>query len=360
MPKPDHRLERIREKIDAIDAQFLELLAHRADLAKEVAAIKNTQKHPVFYRPEREAQVLRSIVKRNNSQLPDRAVERIFRDIMTACLALQQPLSIAYLGPECTFSEQAAIKHFGEGTVLSPCNTIQDIFRAVNDHKVNYGVVPIENSTEGMINLSLDQLISSQVHICGEVNLRIHQHFTTREDAQTIKTIYSHQQSLAQCRQWIATHYPKAKLIEVASNAVAAQRAAEDKNAAAICGELAAQHYKLLRRHSGIEDFPNNTTRFIIIGHQKPAPSGRDKTSLIISSPHTAGSLSKILSPFDKHALNMTLIESRPYRHRNWTYIFFIDFEGHQDDPTVKMALDELAQASVMLTLLGSYPQALD
>mgnify|MGYP001287006692 CR=1 FL=1 len=358
MKSSEERLQRIRQRIDAIDSEFLKLLTDRAKLAAEVADIKAAQKNPVYYRPEREAQILRSIVERNQSLLPDREVARIFRSIMTACLNLQKPLEIAFLGPEGTFSQQAAAKHFGEGAKLSPRASIPEIFRAVSTGQVHYGVVPIENSSEGMINQTLDQLISSDVNICGEINLRIQQHLVTREDNQKITCIYSHQQSLAQCREWLLAHYPQTPTREVSSNALAARKAAEDPEIAAVCGSLAAQQYGLIIRNHAIEDYPNNTTRFIIIGKQIPAPSGKDKTSLIISSPHTAGSLSKILLPFDKHHLNMTLIESRPYRHRNWTYIFFIDFEGHQADPNVRMALDELSEASVMMTFLGSYPQA--
>ncbi len=359
MKSSEERLQRIRQRIDAIDSEFLKLLTDRAKLAAEVANIKASQKAPVYYRPEREAQILRSIVERNQSLLPDCEVARIFRSIMTACLALQKPLEIAFLGPEGTFSQQAAAKHFGDGAKLSPSVSIPDIFRAVSTGQVHYGVVPIENSSEGMVNQTLDQLVITDVNICGEINLRIQQHLATREDTQNITCIYSHQQSLAQCREWLLTYYPHTPVQEVASNALAARKAAENPGIAAICGSLAAQQYELIIRHHAIEDYPNNTTRFIIIGKQVPPPSGKDKTSLIISSPHTAGSLSKILLSFDKHHLNMTLIESRPYRHRNWTYIFFIDFEGHQVDPNIRAALDELAEASVMMTLLGSYPQAM-
>lgn len=348
----------IRKKIDALDAQFLQLLTERARLAAEVATLKAKQENPVYYRAEREAQVLRSIVERNQSLLDDREVERIFRDIMTACLALQKPLNIAFLGPEGTFSQQAAVKHFGEGATLSACSSIKALFHAVSTEQANYGVVPIENSTEGMVHQTMDQLVSSEVHICGEINLRIQQHFASLDTTTAIERIYSHQQSLAQCKEWLVEHYPGINTIELSSNAQAAQAAAKDPASAAICGRLAAMQYGLHLRNRCIEDYKNNTTRFIIIGRNAPQPSGKDKTSLIISSPHQAGSLSKILHVFDKHHLNMTLIESRPYRHRNWTYIFFIDFEGHKDEPKVQQALEDLVQSSVMMTLLGSYPQA--
>ena len=354
----EQRLQAIRLKIDALDTQFLQLLTQRARLAVDVANLKSEQKNPVYYRPEREAQVLRNIVDRNQSLLPNREVARIFRDIMTACLALQRPLNIAFLGPEGTFSQQAAVKHFGEGVSLTPCVSIKSLFHCVSTEQANYGVVPIENSTEGMVHQTMDQLLSSEIHICGEINLRIQQHFASLDSTTPIQSIYSHQQSLAQCKEWLAEHYPGIKTVELLSNAQAAQTAAQDASSAAICGRFAAEQYGLHIRNRGIEDQQNNTTRFIIIGAQAPAPSGKDKTSLVISSPHKAGSLSKILQVFDTHHLNLTLIESRPYRHRNWTYIFFIDFEGHKDEARVQKALEELAQSSVMMTLLGSYPQA--
>lgn len=355
----DDKLTNIREQIDKIDKQFFKLLRERATLAAEVAKIKQQQQTPIYYRPEREAQILRSIVANNDSLLPDHEVARIFRDIMTACLALQQPLSIAYLGPEGTFTQQAVIKHFGESVNMVPELSISEVFKQVESGNVHYGVVPIENSTEGMINVTLDNLINSDTQICGEISLRIHHHLARIAPDKPLKIIYAHQQTLSQCQHWLAVHYPQVILKEVASNGLAAQLAVKEPESAAICGDKAVEIYKLQKSHQHIEDYPNNTTRFIILGKQLPAPSGCDKTSLIISTPHEPGSLLHLLAPFEKYHINMTLIESRPYRHRNWSYLFFIDFEGHQSEPHIQAALNDLASMSVMMTLLGSYPQAM-
>ncbi|WP_347251881.1 prephenate dehydratase [Legionella sp.] len=352
-------LKKIRNHIDKIDKQLFELIKERANLAAEVAKIKQLQQSPIYYRPEREAQILRSIVANNTSLLPDREIAQIFRDILSACLALQEPLSVAYLGPEGTFSQQAVVKHFGESVNLVPEVSITEVFKLVESGNVHYGVVPIENSTEGMVNVTLDNLVNSDVQICGEIALRIRHHFARIDPDRPLSIIYGHQQALAQCRHWLSVHYPNASLHEVASNGVAAQMAAENPNSAAICGDNAVEIYKLHKLHQHIEDYPNNTTRFIILGKQLPGPSGCDKTSLIISTPHEPGSLVNLLAPFGKYKINMTSIASRPYRHRNWTYLFFIDFEGHQSESHIQAALNELASMSVMMTLLGSYPQTM-
>lgn len=355
----EDKLKLIRHQIDSIDKQFYDLLKQRAELAAEVAKIKKQQDNPVYYRPEREAQILRAIVASNDSLLPDHDVARVFRDIMSACLALQKPLTIAYLGPKGTFTQLAVEKHFGESVNTSPQNTITDIFRQVETGEVHYGVVPVENSTEGIVNLTLDNLINSNVHICGEIILPIHYHLACKNPDFPLQTIYAHQQALAQCRHWLAMHYPSVDLCAVESNGKAAQLAAEQNDAAAICSDKAVDLYGLNKIHQHIEDYPNNSTRFLIIGRQVPAPSGADKTSLIISTPHNPGSLIQLLQPFEKYQINMTMIASRPYRHRNWSYLFFIDFEGHQAEQPVKDVLNDLASMSVMMTLLGSYPQAL-
>ncbi|MDI9818138.1 MULTISPECIES: prephenate dehydratase [unclassified Legionella] len=355
----DEKLGRIRAQIDKIDKEFFNLLRQRAALATEIAKIKQQQQTPVYYRPEREAQILRTIVANNDSLLPDREVARIFRDIMTACLALQQPLSIAYLGPEGTFTQQAVAKHFGESVNLVSELSIPQVFRQVESGNVHYGVVPIENSSEGMVNVTLDNLLNSEIQICGEISLRIRHHLARIAPEKPLSVIYAHQQTLSQCQYWLAMHYPKVELKEVTSNGLAAQLASMNPESAAICGDKAVEIYKLQKSYQHIEDHPNNTTRFIILGKQLPAPSGNDKTSLIISTPHQPGSLLQLLAPFEKHQINMTLIESRPYRHRNWSYLFFIDIEGHQSEPHIQAALNELTSMSVMMTLLGSYPQSM-
>lgn len=355
----DEELKKIRIKIDKIDKELFKLIRERAELAVEVAKIKQQQHSPIYYRPEREAQILRSIVANNDSLLPDHEIARIFRDIMSACLALQKPLSIAYLGPEGTFTQQAVLKHFGESVNLIPEFSISEVFKQVEAGNAHYGVVPIENSTAGMVTPTLDNLINSDVQICGEISLRIHHQLARIDPNQPLELIYAHQQALAQCQNWLSAHYPLVLLKEVASNGLAAQLAVKESKAAAICSDHAIEINKLYKIHQNIEDFPNNTTRFIILGRQLPAPSGCDKTSLIISTPHEPGSLVQLLAPFEKYKINMTLIESRPYRHRNWSYIFFIDFEGHQSEAHIQAALNELTSMSVMMTLLGSYPQAM-
>lgn len=354
----DEALGKLREKINKIDADLLNLLKERAALALEVAKVKKKQDSPIFYRPEREAMILRNIVANNRSLLPDHEVARIFRDIMTACLALQQTLNIAYLGPEGTFTQQAVEKQFGTSVNMLSESTITEVFRQVENGNAHYGVVPMENSTEGIVNLTLDNLITSNLQICGEIILPIHHHLARCAPDVALATIYGHPQALAQCRHWLANHYPEVVLQEVASNGVAAQLAQNQADSAAICSDKAAEIYQLKKTDQFIEDFPNNTTRFIILGKQIPEASGFDKTSLIISTPHTPGSLLHLLTPFEKAHINLTMIESRPYRHRNWSYLFFIDFEGHQENPQVQQVLKELASMSVMMTLLGSYPQA--
>lgn len=355
----DKKLDAIRKKIDETDKKLLALLKDRADLAVEVAKIKQSQHKPIYYRPEREAQILRKIVEKNESLLPDKEITHIFRNIMTACLALQQPISVAYLGPEGTFSQQAVLKHFGEGISSKPQSSIPEVFKKVGSDSVHYGVVPIENSTEGMINTTLDCLINHDVQICGEISLRIRHHLARSAPNEPLKKIYAHPQALGQCRQWLINHYPDVSLHDVASNGLAAKMASEEKDSAAICGESAVQIYHLTKVHEYIEDQPHNTTRFIIIGKQLPGPSGCDKTSLIIAATDKPGCLLQILTPLDNHNINMTMIESRPYHLRNWTYLFFIDFEGHQSEAHVQAALKELSAMSIMLTVLGSYPQAL-
>jgi chorismate mutase/prephenate dehydratase len=356
----EQQLKKIRIEIDAIDDEVLRLIKSRAEVASKVAKIKQQDSNATYYRPEREAQVLTSIMEKNDSLLPDKAVAQIFRDIMTACLALQKPLTIGYLGPQGTFTQMAAEKHFGKAAGFEAIEGINEVFHQVESKQIHYGVVPIENSSEGMVNLTLDSFLNSSVQICGEIELRVNHQFLRNKNAnKTVKRIYSHQQSLAQCRQWITKHHPQAELREVSSNGLAAKMAAEDKDSAAISSQRAADQYALEVIAQDIEDSRHNTTRFIILGTGITAPSGNDKTSILISSPHKPGGLVQILMPFEKNKISMTMIESRPYKHRNWSYLFFIDIEGHQQEKHVKKALEELAQMSIMMNILGSYPKAL-
>lgn len=354
------KLDRIRAQIDALDSKLQDLLNERARLAQEVAQVKRdggNENH--FYRPEREAQILQEIKDRNQGPLSDEEIARLFREIMSACLALEQPLEIAFLGPEGTFTQAAARKHFGHSVTTVPLATIDEVFREVSSGASHYGVVPVENSTEGVVSHTLDMFIQSPLKICGEVQLRIHHHLlaagTTMEE---VRQVYSHQQSLAQCREWLDRHLPDAERIAVSSNAEAARRVADKRGAAAIAGEAAAEIYGLQVLAENIEDEPDNTTRFLVIGNQVVPPSGKDKTSLLVSAQNRAGALYGLLTPFVKHGISLTRIESRPSRRGMWEYVFFVDIEGHLEDESVAAAVAELQQQASVCKVLGSYPQA--
>ncbi|MBF7686942.1 prephenate dehydratase [Acinetobacter rathckeae] len=358
---PALNLGEIRTQIDAVDLQIHDLINRRARLAETVAHAKFAQEEkPLFYRPEREAQVLRNIMQRNEGPLSDATVARLFREIMSACLALEAPQSIAFLGPEGTFTQVAALKHFGQDAVVRPVTTIDEIFREVEAGSAHYGVVPVENSSEGVVNHTLDCFKSSHLNVIGEVELRIHHQFmvskNTRKDS--IKQIYAHQQALAQCRQWLDTHYPDVERVALSSNAEAARRICNEWHSAAIASDIAATTYDLEILHQNIEDNPENITRFLVVGREKIPQSGRDKTSLLISADNQAGALMKILEPFSKHGISLTSIETRPALREKWTYVFFIDLEGHIEQDNVRAALDEIRPMAKELRVLGSYPVA--
>lgn len=355
----------LRDKIDALDQQIQALITERAKIAQQVAYAKQQSKDTVFYRAEREAQVLRNVMARNEGPLRDEEMARLFREIMSACLALEQEMAIAYLGPEGTFTQAAALKHFGHSIKTVPLATIGDVFREVEAGMVSYGVVPVENSTEGVINHTLDEFMTSPLNICGEVILRIHHNLLSNEtDLTKIKKIYSHQQSLAQCRKWLDANLPDVELVDVSSNATAALMASnenkqgKEKNVAAIAGETAADIYDLKILMPNIEDEPDNTTRFLIIGKRETPPSGEDKTSLLISTPNRTGALLGVLQPFAKYEISMNRIESRPSRRGAWDYVFFVDIDGHEKDENVKQALKELSKVATMVNVLGSFPKA--
>ena len=359
-------LETLRANIDQLDEQLQKLLNDRARLAQQVAHVKQAddqaggEQAAVFYRPEREAQVLARVKERNQGPLDGETVARLFREIMSACLALEQRTRVAFLGPAGTFTQQAALKHFGHAVETVPMGAIDDVFREVEAGAVHYGVVPVENSTEGVVNHTLDTFMGSSLQICGEVELRIHHHLMVGEHARedSITRIYSHQQTLAQCRKWLDAHLPKAERIPVSSNARAAMHLKDEWNAAAIAGETAADIYGLKIIKRNVEDHPDNTTRFLIIGRQQVPPSGSDKTSILVSMKNRPGALYHALKPFQENDLSLTRVESRPSRSGNWSYVFFIDFEGHRDDPKVKAVLDTLADDALDIRVLGSYPKA--
>jgi len=353
-----HELGKLREGIDAIDGELLRLINERAKLAHRIGEIK----HGNIYRPEREAQVLRRVAERNPGPLSAVAAQRIVREVMSACLALEQPLTIAYLGPAGTYSESAARKHFGGAPTLQPCPAIDDVFRVIESGNANYGVVPIENSTEGAIGRSLDLLLSSPLKICGEINLPIHHnlmsHSATLAD---ISRIYSHAQSLAQCHEWLNRNLPLAARVPVASNAEAACLAAAEAGAAAVAGDAAAELYALPILAANIEDDPNNTTRFVIVSEHDSGVSGADRTSLVCSAQNRPGAVYQLLAPFADNGVSMSRLESRPARGfggSRWEYVFYIDIEGHRSEPAVARALEELRHRAGFVKELGSYPKA--
>lgn len=354
-------LENLRHQIDQLDQQLQDLLNQRASLAHKVAEVKTaTDPNPVFYRPEREAQVLRRVKERNTGPLDDEVMARFFREVMSACLALEQKMKVAFLGPEGTFTQQAALKHFGHGVETVPLGAIDEVFREVEAGAAHYGVVPVENSTEGVVNHTLDTFMTSDLKICGEVELRIHHHLLAAPHTirDKVTRVYSHQQTLAQCRKWLDSHMPGIERVPVSSNAEAARRLKDEWNAMAIAGEIAAELYGLNIAQSNVEDHPDNTTRFIIIGRQDTPASGKDKTSLLISGKNRPGLLFELLAPFRAQGINLTRLESRPSRTSKWSYVFFVDAEGHQNDGHLQTVLDDLEAAGNTIKLLGSYPKA--
>jgi chorismate mutase / prephenate dehydratase len=361
-PPPTEALGDIRRQIDSIDAQIHTLINDRARLAQAVGISKHKDGHTVdFYRPEREAQVLRNALERNKGPLRDEEILRLFREIMSACLAQQEPLKVGFLGPEGTFTQAAVLKHFGHSVRALPLSSIEEVFGEVQAGVADFGVVPIENSTEGTVNHTLDMFLTSPLKICGEVELRINQHLMGRMDSlERIQRICSHQQSLAQCRAWLEEHLPGVERIAVSSNAEGARRARDEQGTAAIAGQAAAEVYGLKILVSDIEDRPDNTTRFLIVGRKLFTPSGRDKTTLIVSAADTdaSGSLHKLLEPFARNGINLTRIESRPSRRRKWDYVFFMDVEGHAQDESLAAALAQLKERASLFRVLGSYPQA--
>ncbi len=356
----------LRVEIDNIDAKLVELISARARCAQTVADVKKASnaddaESTVYYRPEREVQVLRKVMEYNEKQggpLTNEEIARLFREIMSACLALEKPINVAFLGPEGTFTQEAVVKHFGHSAVPRPMGAIDEVFREVEAGAVNYGVVPVENSTEGVVTHTLDSFIDSNIHICGEVVLRIHQNLLVSDvtNVDKISRIYSHPQSLAQCRKWLDANYPHAERVAVSSNADAAKRIKGEWSSAAIAGITASELYDLKAIAEKIEDAPDNSTRFLVIGTQEVPPSGDDKTSLVISVRNKPGALHDILEPFHRLGVDMTRLQSRPSRISAWNYIFFIDIKGHKDDEVVQRALKEVSDASAELKVLGSYP----
>ncbi len=357
-PSPD--LGEVRGRIDSIDREIQNLIGERARWAQQVGKAKGPLKAAVdYYRPEREAQVLRMVVDRNPGPLTDEVLVRLFREIMSACLAQQEPLKVGYLGPQGTFSEQAVHKHFGHSANGMPMSSIEEVFQEVEAKNADFGVVPVENSGQGTIQSTLDMFLTSNLKICGEVELRVHQHLLSRTGRmEDIERVYGHPQSLAQCKTWLRQNLPNAEKLPMVSNAEAAKRARNSDDAAAIAGESAALVYGLNIVAGPIEDRPDNTTRFLVLGRELFTPSGHDRTSLLVFVKDQPGALFNVLRPLAEQGLSMNRIESRPAHSGKWQYAFFIDFNGHVDDPGVRQALKEVDQFASRVTILGSYPVA--
>ena len=358
---PAPALADVRAQIDGIDRRIQELIAQRAGFALQVGKAKGKLAAAVdYYRPEREAQVLRMVVDRNEGPLSDEVLVHVFREIMSACLAQQEPLKIGYLGPEGTFSQQAVLKHFGRSAHGLPLASIEEVFQEVEAGNADFGVVPVENSGQGTIQVTLDMFLTSQLKICGEVELKVHQYLLSRSGRiDDIERIYAHPQAFAQTSGWMRANLPRAEKVPVSSNAEGARRARNADDAAAIAGESAAHVYGLKKViMSSIQDDKDNTTRFLVVGRQIFPPSGHDRTSVLVFIHDKPGALFDVLSPFARHGISMNRIESRPSHQAKWEYAFFIDLAGHVDDPAMKQAMAELKSHAAQVKVLGSYPVA--
>lgn len=354
----DDRLKPLREAIDAVDRRLVELLNERARLASEIGRVKEEHNAPV-YRPDREAEVLDRVSALSSGPLAAATVRAIYREVIAACRALERPITVAYLGPSGTFSELALRKQFGAGVVASPCASIDEVMRDVEAGTTDYGIVPVENSTEGSITRTLDLLLATPLAIIAEVSLPVHHNLMTSSGSMAgVTRVCAHAQALAQCVNWLNQHHPELPRIGVASNAEAAKLAAEDPAVAAIAGESAGERYGLQSVAAHIQDDPGNRTRFVVLGRQATAPSGRDKTSLILSVPNRAGAVYHMLTPLAEHGVSMTRFESRPAKSGAWEYWFYVDIEGHEQDPKVAAALAELRERCAFYKSLGSYPMA--
>jgi chorismate mutase/prephenate dehydratase len=358
--KPD--LETLRARIDSVDQRLHALINERARLAQQAGISKHKDGHTVdFYRPEREAEVLRMAIERNRGPLRNEEIVRLFREIMSACLAQEEPLKVAFLGPEGTFTQQAVLKHFGHSVRALALPTVDEVFQEVEAGSADFGVVAIENSSEGTITNTLDRFLASPLHICGEVELRVHHCLMGKMDSLSrVVRVCAHSQALAQARGWLNEQLPEAERVPVASNAEGARRARDEQGTAAVAGEIAAEVYGLNILATAIEDRADNSTRFLVLGRKILRPSGADRTTLLLSVGDTRkpGALQRLLEPLAHHRVSMTRIESRPSRRRKWEYVFFIDIEGHADDAHVKKALTALKKRASLFRILGSYPSA--
>lgn len=348
----------LRKEIDRIDERIVELLNRRAELALEIGTHKAHTKSP-YFTPERERAVVKRLVAASKGPLPADALRAVYREVISACRALEKPLAIAYLGPAGTFSHQAAITRFGSSAMLQACDAIPDIFAQVERGASDYGVVPVENSLAGVIPETLDTFTQSNVRVVSELFVPIVHNLATRcGDLDQVRRLYTHPQPLAQCRQWIRAHLPNAEIVEAASTVRAAEAAAAEDGAAALCPALAAEITGLPILVEHTEDNPSNRTRFLVLGYNEPEPTGRDKTSVMFSVHHRAGALFRAMAAFEKYDVNLTMIESRPAKMAVWEYVFYVDVQGHIRDDNVARALSLLKEQTLFLTVLGSYPAA--
>lgn len=351
-------LNELRKRIDEIDRKILDLLNRRTEVVLEVGKTKQS-KHLKIHSPEREHSLLKRLKEQNTGPFPDKTLQLIYEEIISASLAMQQPMKIAYLGPSATFTHLAATRQFGSSMEYLPESTIKEVFEAVSRDHAQYGVVPVENSTEGVVNYTLDMFIDSDLHVAAEIMLPIAHNLMSKTGRKSdIRKIYSHPQARAQCRGWLETNYPGTTVIEELSTAAAAKRVARDPAAAAVASELAASAYNLKFVEKGIEDNKANVTRFLVIAKDSPGKTGKDKTSIMFSIKDKAGALYLILRPFARHKINLTKIESRPSRRKAWEYIFFVDMEGHTEDKRIRKAINDVKRECLFLKVLGSYPSA--
>jgi chorismate mutase/prephenate dehydratase len=348
----------IRKQIDEIDQQLVKLLNERARCALAIGEMKDRGSKSIFA-PERERQVMSAVLKNNTGPLSDKALSAIFGEVISACRALEKPITVAYLGPAGSYSHIASVLKFGQSSGFLPCNTIPDVFSSVERKEANYGVVPVENSTEGVVSHTLDMFLLSDLRICAEIYAPIsHNLLSSGTDITQIKRVYSIAQAIAQCRNWLAANLPGVEILEVSSTAKGAKMCEGIPTSAAVASSLAAQEYGLNIIAEAIEDNPHNKTRFLVVGYSRPEPSGKDKTSVVFSVPHKAGSLYHALTVFDSENINLTMIESRPTKQMPWEYIFFVDFQGHEKDEAVQRCLAKLGEMALFVRVLGSYPEA--
>ncbi len=356
-------LERLRKRIDEIDEEILRLLSERARLAKEIGEIKKRNNLEIHV-PERERAIFEKLLKLNKEkfgeEFPSEALVHIYREIISACLSLEKPLRIAYLGPKATFTHQAALEYFGFSAQYVPCTTIRDVFVEVESERADYGVVPVENTIEGVVNYTLDMFLESDLKISGEVVIPINLHLLSNvEELSEVRRVYSHKMALGQCRGWLEKNLPHAQLIETESTAKACEIALEEEGAGAVASEVASYTYHLNILAQNIQESTDNFTRFLVVSKREMRPTGKDKTSLIFAVRDEPGALYKALEAFYLRGVNLTKIESRPSRRKAWDYVFFVDLEGHKEEEKVKDVLEELKKRTQMVKILGSYPRAL-